>query len=150
MTQCHTFGETKMQAIANKIALFAACDKAVAGRQIFIAEVIAAGYPTLEAARPHVMEYVSSKTGCKINTKDTGRVVFDGTDTKLAQDSRDSLRELMLWLSGTTRRKHDAANKAASPEVSRKAAPLTKAQKAAVEALIAAFGGDRKAARAAV
>ena len=150
MTQCHTFGETKMQAIANKIALFAACDKAVAGRQIFIAEVIAAGYPTLEAARPHVMEYVSSKTGCKINTKDTGRVVFDGTDTKLAQDSRDSLRELMLWLSGTTRRKHDAANKAASPQVSRKAAPLTAAQKAAVAALIAAFGGDRKAARSAV
>ena len=139
-----------MKAIANKIALFAACDKAVAGRQIFIAEVIAAGYPTLEAARPHVMEYVSSKTGCKLTTKGTGRVVFDGTDTKLAQDSRDSLRELMLWLSGTTRRKHDAANKAASPQVSRKAAPLTAAQKAAVAALIAAFGGDRTAARSAV
>ena len=150
MTQCHTFGETKMQAIANKIALFAACDKAVAGRQIFIAEVIAAGYPTLEAARPHVMEYVSSKTGCKLNTKGTGRVVFDGADAVLAQESRDSLRELMLWLSGTTRRKHDAANKAASPQVSRKAAPLTAAQKAAVAALIAAFGGDAKAAKAAV
>jgi hypothetical protein len=48
-------------------------------------------------------------------------------------------------LEGTTRREAVAAS-----AVSHKAAPLTKAQKAAVEALIAAFGGDRKAARAAV
>ena len=38
----------------------------------------------------------------------------------------------------------------ASPAVSRKAAPLTRVQKAAVAALIAAFGGDAKAAKAAI
>ena len=45
----------------------------------------------------------------------------------------------------------EAAAKAAKRgKVSNKAAPLTKAQKAAVAALLAAFDGDMKAARAAV
>ena len=148
MTQCHTFGETKMQAIANKIALFAACDKFATSRVTFIAEVIAAGYPTSEAAQPVIMEWVSTKTGCPLKTQGTGRVVFDSAAPN-AGSARRALADMMLNLEGQTRREAAEA-KAATEAVSRKAAPLTKAQKAAVEALIAAFGGDRKAARAAV
>ena len=135
--------------MANKQALFIALDKVVNSRISFIEDVIAAGYPTIEAARPHIMEYVSIRIGCPIKVKDTGSVVFDSASDK-SGSARNMLRDINLWLAGTSRRKAVAANNAASPAVSRKAAPLTKAQRDAVVALIAAFGGDRKAARNAV
>lgn len=133
-----------MQAIANKIALFAALETFASARVLLIEQVIDAGYPTVEAARPAIMEWVSKKTGVAIKVQGSGRVVFDNDATGAA---RQSLRDVMLMLEGTSRREAAAE---ASPQVSRKAAPLTAAQKAAVAALIAAFGGDRKAARAAV
>lgn len=145
VTQCHTFGEIKMQATFNKSALFAALEAFASARVLLIEQVIAAGYPTVESARPAIMEWVSEKTGVAIKVQGTGRVVFDNDATGSA---RQSLRDVMLMLEGQTRREAAAAK--ASPAVSRKAAPLTKAQKAAVEALIAAFGGDAKAAKAAV
>ena len=129
--------------MANKQALFTALNTFAASRVLLIEQVIAAGYPTSEAARPAIMEWVSEKTGVAIKVQGAGRVVFDNDTTGAA---RQSLRDVMLMLEGTSRR--DAAK--ASPQVSRKAAPLTAAQKAAVAALVAAFGGDRKAARAAV
>ena len=135
---------------ANKQALFTALNEVAAAREGFIGKVIAAGYPTLESARPAIMEWVSLKTGCKLVTKGTGRAVFDSSDKTANNNARNSLRDMLLWLQGTSRRAAVAANKAASPAVSRKAAPLTAAQKAAVAALVAAFGGDRKAARNAV
>jgi hypothetical protein len=133
-----------MQAIANKSALFAACEKFATSRVTFIAEVIAAGYPTSEAAQPVIMEWVSTKTGCPLKTQGTRRVVFDSASPK-AGSARRALADMMLNLAGTTRR--EAA--VASPVVSKKATPLTKAQKAAIAALLAAFGGDKKAAKAA-
>ena len=129
--------------MANKQALFTALNTFAASRVLLIEQVIAAGYPTSEAARPAIMEWVSEKTGVAVKVQGSGRVVFDNDTTGAA---RQSLRDVMLMLEGTSRR--DAAK--ASPQVSRKAAPLTKAQKEAVAALIAAFGGDRKAARSAV
>jgi len=129
--------------MANKQALFTALNTFASSRVLLIEQVVAAGYPTSEAARPAIMEWVSEKTGVAIKVQGSGRVVFDNDTTGAA---RQSLRDVMLMLEGTSRR--DAAK--ASPQVSRKAAPLTAAQKAAVAALIAAFGGDRKAARSAV
>jgi hypothetical protein len=138
----------------NKTALFAALDKVVNGRIVFIEETIAAGYLTAELARPDVMEYVSAKTDCPLKTQGSGRIVFDDAGGNAAS-ARSMLRDLMNWMvAGASRRQAVATNKAASakasPKVSRKAAPLTAAQKAAVAALVAAFGGDRKAARSAV
>ena len=136
--------------MANKQALFTALNTFASSRVLLIEQVIKAGYPTSEAARPAIMEWVSEKTGCKLNTKGTGRVVFDGSDVTLSNNARQTLSDVMLMLEGTTRREAAKAKAAASPQVSRKAAPLTAAQKAAVAALVAAFGGDRKAARSAV
>jgi hypothetical protein len=135
--------------MVNKQALFFALDKVVNSRISFIEEVIAAGYPTIESARPHIMEYVSIRVGCPIKVKGTGAAVFDSTSEK-SGSARNMLRDINLWLTGTSRRQSVAANKAASPQVSRKAAPLTAAQKKAIADLITAFGGDRKAARSAV
>lgn len=133
-----------MKAIANKTALFAALETFASARVLLIEQVIAAGYATSEEARPAIMEWVGKKTGVAIKVQGSGRVVFDN-EAGNAASARNTLRDIMLMLEGQTRREAVAAS-----AVSRKAAPLTKAQKAAVEALIAAFGGDRKAARAAV
>ena len=63
------------------------------------------------------------------------------------KDSREANRVKYLVSVATG----EAAAKAAKrPKASDKAAPLTKAQKAAVAALLAVFGGDTKAARAAI
>lgn len=131
---------------ANKTALFAALNKVVNGRTAFIHEVVDAGYLTAEQARPDVMEYVSIHSGCPLKTQGSGRTVFDDSTGKAAS-ARNALRDLMNWLQGMSRR--DAVAKA-SPAVGNKATPLTKAQKAAIAALLKAFGGDRKAAKAAV
>jgi hypothetical protein len=129
----------------NKTALFAALNTFVTARVLLIEQVIAAGYPTSEAARPAIMEWIGAKTGVAIKVQGSGRVVFDN-EAGNAASARNTLRDIMLMLEGQTRREAVKA----SPAVSRKAAPLTKAQKEAVAALIAAFGGDRKAARSAV
>ena len=126
----------------NKQALFTALNTFASARVLLIEQVIAAGYPTVEAARPAIMEWVSSKTGVAIKVQGSGRVVFEDDTTGKA---RQTLRDIMLMLEGSTRREVQKAK-----AVSYKAAPLTKAQKAAIAALLEAFGGDRKAAKAAV
>ena len=131
--------------IANKKALFAVLNHVAEARAGFIQKVIDAGYPTLEDARPAIMEWVSIKTGCALVTKGTGRVVFDGSDKTASNNARNSLRDMLNWLSGTSRREAVKASSA----VSHKAVPLTKAQKAAIAALLEAFGGNAKAAKAA-
>jgi hypothetical protein len=128
----------------NKQALFTALNTFVTARVLLIEQVIAAGYPTSEAARPAIMEWIGAKTGVAIKVQGSGRVVFDN-DAGNAASARNTLRDIMLMLEGQTRRE---ATK--SPAVSRKAAPLTKAQKVAIAALLEAFGGDRKAAKAAI
>lgn len=128
--------------MANKQALFTALNTFASARVLLIEQVIAAGYPTVEQARPAIMEWVSEKTGVALKVQGSGRVVFEDDSTGKA---RQTLRDIMLMLEGSTRR--EAAK--ASPAVSKKAAPLTKAQKQAIAALLEAFGGDRKAARAA-
>jgi len=128
--------------MANKQALFTALNTFASARVLLIEQVIAAGYPTVEQARPAIMEWVSEKTGVALKVQGSGRVVFGDDSTGKA---RQTLRDVMLMLEGQTRR--EAAK--ASPAVSPKAAPLTKAQKQAIAALLEAFGGDRKAARAA-
>jgi hypothetical protein len=130
----------------NKQALFTALNTFASARVALIEQVIAAGYPTVEAARPAIMEWVSQKTGCALKTQGSGRVVFDSVDAKASNNARNTLRDIMLNLEGTTRREAVKV----SVLVSHKAAPLTKAQKAAIAALLEAFGGDKKAAKAAI
>jgi len=126
----------------NKTALFAALNKFANNRVQFIQEVINAGYPTLEQARPHIMEWVAMQIkGVEAVTLKTGRVVFKG-DKTACNSARSSLRDFLLNLEGTTRRK--AAPKAAAPKESAKAAPLTKTQRTALDLAIAAFGSKAK------
>ena len=121
----------------NKSALFAALTKFADNRVKFIQAVIDAGYPTLEAARPDIMEWIASKMQGVTVGKRGNQVVFQGDKAKCSS-ARGALLNLKLNLQGTTRRK------AAAPKESHKPAPLTKAQAAALELAIAAFGSKAK------
>ena len=125
----------------NKTALFTALNDFVTARVDLIQSVRDAGYKTLEEARPHIMEWVATKVkGVEAVTQKTGRVVFQGDDSA-CNTARGVLRDVSLNLQGTTRRKAAAAT---APKESGKAAPLTKAQTAALELAIAAFGSKAK------
>lgn len=124
----------------NKTALFAALTKFTNDRVEFIRSVRAAGYPTLEAARPDIMEWVALKIKGVTVGKRGDQVVFQGDKVQCGK-ARNTLFDLKLNLQGTTRRKAAAA---AAPKESGKPVPMTKAQRAALELAIAAFGSKAK------
>jgi hypothetical protein len=101
----------------NKIALFTTLDTFVGARVSLIKDVIAAGYPTVESARPHIMEWIVTKvSGVTLETKGTGRVVFVGKKTDSA---RSLLADINHNLMGTTRRKAQRSNKVVPVKVSK-------------------------------
>lgn len=125
----------------NKTALFAALNKFVDDKITLITSVRSAGYKTLEEVRPDVMEWVCTRVkGVSVSTRGS-QVVFKGDKAKCS-DARTALRDMMLNIQGTTRRK--AAPKATAPKESAKAAPLTKTQRTALDLAIAAFGSKAK------
>jgi hypothetical protein len=124
----------------NKTALFTALNKFVDDKVALITSVRSAGYKTLEEARPDVMEWVCTRVkGVSVATRGS-QVVFKGDKAKCS-DARSSLRDMMLNIQGTTRRK---AATATAPKESAKAAPMTKTQRTALELAIAAFGSKAK------
>lgn len=113
----------------NKIALFAALNKFVGARVSLIQSVIDAGYPTVESARPHIMEWVVTKVAkVELETKGTGRVVFVGEG---ASSARTVLADINKNLMGTTRR---------AAQSSKKKTPI-KVSKGVIEAIQAAMAG---------
>jgi hypothetical protein len=66
-----------------------------------------AGY-TLESARPVVIEWACGKTGAGFNVKESGKVTLD-TGHKKYEAAKTVVRDVMLMLAGTTRRKASAA-----------------------------------------
>ena len=113
----------------NKSALFTTLDTFVGARVSLIKDVIAAGYPTVESARPHIMEWIVTKvSGVTLETKGTGRVVFVGKKTDRA---RSLLADINHNLMGTTRR---------AAQSSKKKTPI-KVSKGVIEAIQAAMAG---------
>ena len=86
----------------NKSALFNALNKFISARVLLIESVIAAGYPTVESARPDIMEWVVTRTpNVTLKAQGSGRLVFEG---KGAASARNALRDVNNQLRGTTRR----------------------------------------------
>ena len=124
----------------NKTALFTALNKFVDDKVALITSVRSAGYKTLEEARPDVMEWVCPRVkGGSVATRGS-QVAFKGDKVQCGK-ARTALRDMMLAIQGTTRRKAAAA---AAPKESGKAAPLTKTQRTALDLAIAAFGSKAK------
>jgi hypothetical protein len=86
------------------------------------------------------MEWVCTRVkGVSVATRGS-QVVFKGDKAKCS-DARSSLRDMMLNIQGTTRRKAAAAT---APKESGKPVPMTKTQRTALELAIAAFGSKAK------
>lgn len=128
----------------NKAKLVIALNAFVTARVSLVQAVIDAGYPTVESARPDIMAWIVTRVAdAELKEQGSGRLVFVGEG---AASCRTVLRDINHNLAGTTRREA-TATVTVSKHI--EAAPLTKAQKAAIEALLLAFGGDKKAAKAA-
>jgi hypothetical protein len=128
-----------MEFIMNKAKLFIALNAFVSARVSLVQAVIDAGYPTVESARPDIMAWIVTRVAdAELKEQGSGRLVFVGEG---AASARNVLRDINHNLVGTTRRE---ATVSKHVEV-----VLTKAQKAAIAALLLAFGGDKKAAKAA-
>ena len=66
-----------------------------------------AGYATVEECRPVVIEWACAKTGAEYRETASGRVVLV-SDHKRYEAAKTTVRDVMLMLQGTTRRKSSA------------------------------------------
>ena len=111
----------------NKIAAFATLNKFATARVQLIQGLKDAGY-TLETARGVVIEWACEKTGAAFNVKESGKVTLDSGHKKY-EAAKTVVRDVMLMLAGTTRRKASAVKEADPVAAAIKAlAKLTPAQ----------------------
>jgi hypothetical protein len=91
----------------NKEAAFVALNTFASARVQLIAGLRDAGY-TLETARGVVIEWACGKTGAAFNVKESGKVTLDSGHKKY-EAAKTVVRDVMLMLAGTTRRKASAS-----------------------------------------
>ena len=91
----------------NKTAAFATLNKFATARVQLIQGLKDAGY-TLETARGVVIEWACEKTGAGFNVKESGKVTLDSGHKKY-EAAKTVVRDVMLMVAGTTRRKSSAA-----------------------------------------
>ena len=87
----------------NKTLAFQALDKFADSRVELIRDMKAAGYTTVEDARPIVIEWACAKTGAAFKKSKEGKVMFDSKH-KRYEAAKTTVRDVMLMLQGTTRR----------------------------------------------
>ena len=120
----------------NKAAAFKALDVFADRRAGLISEMQKAGY-TLETARPVVIEWACSKTGCAFTTNEnTGRVALVSSHKKY-EATKTVVRDVMLMLQGTTR--HASQGKADRDPVQDAIKALAKLTPAQLRKVLAAI-----------
>ena len=92
----------------NKAAAFAALNTFADSRVALIAGLKAAGY-TLETARGVVIEWACGKTGAAFKVNETSGKVSLVTSHAKYEKAKTTVRDTMLMLAGTTRRKSSAS-----------------------------------------
>jgi predicted nucleic acid-binding Zn ribbon protein len=93
--------------MTNKAKAFATLDTFADSRVALIQGMKDAGYTTLEACKPIVIEWACNKVGVGekgYRTTESGKVVLIST-LKQSSSIRTSVNDVMLMLQGTTRRK---------------------------------------------
>ena len=137
-----------MSKATNKAQAFATLNTFADSRVALIAGMQKAGYATVEACKPVVIEWACGKTGAgaegyKVNDK-TGKVTMVSSHAKY-ESTKTVVRDVMLMLQGTTR--HAESN--GHQEEIEIPAEILKAAKALVK-LCAEYEGARKIASTAV
>jgi len=123
--------------MSNKAQAFKALNTFAASRVKLIESMQAAGYDTVEACRPIVIEWACEKTGASFNVSKGGKVMLDSSHAKY-EAAKTTVRDVMLMLQGTTRHATQGSNKTDPVEaIIRAYGKLTPAQQRAVIKAIA-------------
>lgn len=96
--------------MANKAQAFTVLNTFADSRVALIQGMKDAGYKTLEACRPIVIEWACSKTGAEYRETKAGKVVLVSDHPKY-EGAKTVVRDIMHMIEGTTRRQASSAKK---------------------------------------
>ncbi len=126
--------------MANKAQAFTTLNTFADSRVALIQGMRDAGYKTLEACRPIVIEWACEKTGAEYRETKAGKVVLV-TSSANYEGAKTTVRDIMHMLEGTTRRQASSAKKEPKDEVAKIIEAFNKLsaadQKRALKALVA-------------
>ena len=126
--------------MANKAKAFNTLNTFADSRVALIQGMKDAGYATIEACRPIVIEWACSKTGAEYRETKAGKMVLVSGHAKY-EAAKTSVRDIMHMLEGTTRRQASSAKKEPKDPVAEliaKFAKLTPAQQRKALAVLSA------------
>jgi len=104
--------------MANKAQAFTTLNTFADSRVALIQGMHDAGYKTLEACRPIVIEWACEKTGAEYRETKGGKVVLVSDHPKY-EGAKTTVRDVMHMLEGTTRRQASSAKKEPKDEVAK-------------------------------
>lgn len=126
--------------MTNKANAFTVLDTFADSRVKLIQGMKDAGYATIEACRPIVIEWACAKTGAEFRETKSGKVVLV-TDHPKYEGAKTTVRDMMHMIEGTTRRKASSAKKEPKDDVAKIIEAFAKLsaadQKRALKALVA-------------
>ena len=126
--------------MANKALAFNTLNTFADSRVALIKGMKDAGYATIEACRPIVIEWACDKTGAEYRETKAGKVVLVSDHPKY-ESAKTVVRDMMHMIEGTTRRQASSAKKEPKDAVAKileAFAKLTPAeQRKALKALVA-------------
>ena len=96
--------------MANKAQAFNTLNTFADSRVALIQGMKDAGYKTIEACRPIVIEWACEKTGAEFRETKGGKVVLVSDHPKY-EGAKTTVRDIMHMLEGTTRRQASSAKK---------------------------------------
>jgi len=89
--------------MSNKVTAFKVLDTFADSRVKLIKGMQDAGYATLEACRPIVIEWACGKTGAEYRETKAGKIVLVSDHPKY-EGAKTTVRDIMHMIEGTTRR----------------------------------------------
>lgn len=115
--------------MSNKTIAFKTLDTFADSRVTLITGMQKAGYATVEACRPIVIEWACKKTGAEYRETKAGKVVLVSDHPKY-EGAKTVVRDTMLMIEGTTRRASSGKKEADDPvaKIIKAFAKLTPAQ----------------------
>jgi hypothetical protein len=100
--------------MTNKANAFKTLDTFADSRVTLITGMQKAGYATVEACRPIVIEWACGKTGAEYRETKAGKIVLVSDHPKY-EGAKTTVRDIMLMIEGTTRRASSGKKEPADP-----------------------------------
>ena len=125
--------------MTNKAKAFTVLNTFADSRVALIQGMKDAGYATIEACRPIVIEWACEKTGAEYRETKAGKVVLVSDHPKY-EGAKTTVRDIMHMIEGTTRRTSSAKKEPKDPvaELIAKFSKLTPAQQRKALAVLGA------------